>query len=156
MSWLFPSGGQHIRASVSLSVLPVNIQGWLPLGLTGWISLQSKGPSSTTVQQHQFFSTQPSLWSNSHICMTTGKIIALTIQTFVSKVMSLLFNRLSRFVIAFLAVSRHLIHDDGIFEYIVKWLPALLYIHQLVMLQFFFLWWEFFASTLLASFKYTI
>ena len=58
MSWLFPSGGQSIRASVSLSVLPVNIQGWLPLGLTGWISLQSKGPSSTTVQQHQFFSTQ--------------------------------------------------------------------------------------------------
>ena len=52
--------------------------------------------------------------------MTTGKIIALTIQTFVSKVMSLLFNRLSRFVIAFLAVSKHLIHDDVIFEYIVK------------------------------------
>ena len=75
----------------------------------------------------------------SHLHMTTGKTTALTIQTFVSKVMSLLFNRLSRFVIAFLAVSRHLIHDDGIFEYIVKWLPALLYIHQLVMLQFFFL-----------------
>ena len=66
MSRLFPSGGQSIRALAS--VLPINIQGWFPLGLTGWISLQSKGPSSTTVQQHQFFSTQPSLWSNSHIC----------------------------------------------------------------------------------------
>ena len=65
-SRLFPSGGQSIRALAS--VLPINIQGWFPLGLTGWISLQSKGPSSTTVQQHQFFSTQPSLWSNSHIC----------------------------------------------------------------------------------------
>ena len=52
--------------------------------------------------------------------MTTGKIIALTIQTFISKVMSLLFNRLSRFVIAFLAVSKHLLHDYVIFEYIVK------------------------------------
>ena len=66
VSRLFPSGGQSIRALAS--VLPINIQGWFPLGLTGWISLQSKGPSSTTVQHHQFFSTQPSLWSNSHIC----------------------------------------------------------------------------------------
>ena len=53
------------------SVLPMNIQDWFPLGLTGWISLQSKGLSrvfsNTTVQKHQFFSTQPSLWSNSHI-----------------------------------------------------------------------------------------
>ena len=53
------------------SVLPVNIQGWFPLGLTGLISLQSKGLSrvfsSTTVQKHQFFSAQLSLWSNSHI-----------------------------------------------------------------------------------------
>ena len=63
MSWLFSSGGQSIRDSAS--VLPVNIQGWFPLWLTGWISLQSKGLSrvfsSTTVQKHQFFSTQPSL-----------------------------------------------------------------------------------------------
>ena len=58
--------------------------------------------SSTTVQKHHFFGAQPSLWSNSHPYMTTGKTIALTIQTFVIKVMSLLFNPLSRFIIAFL------------------------------------------------------
>ena len=59
--------------------------------------------SSTIVQKHQFFSAQPSLWSNSHICtVTTGKPIALTMQTFVSKVMSLLFNTLSRCVIEFI------------------------------------------------------
>ena len=68
---LFASGSQSIRASVSASVLPLNIQSWFPLGLTGWISLQSKGLSrvfsNTTVQKHQFFSVQLSLWSNSHI-----------------------------------------------------------------------------------------
>ena len=62
---------QSIQASASASVLPKNIQGWSSLGWTGWISLQSKGLSkvfsSTTVQKHWFFSTQPSLWSNSHI-----------------------------------------------------------------------------------------
>ena len=67
----WPSG-QSIGASASASVLPVNIQDWFPLGLTGFISLLSKGLwrvfSSTTVRKHQFFSTQPSLWSNSHIC----------------------------------------------------------------------------------------
>ena len=72
MSQLFTSGGQSIRASASASVLPMNIQGWFSLGLTGLISLQSKGLSrvfsSTTAQKHQFFSTQPSLWSSSHIC----------------------------------------------------------------------------------------
>ena len=83
-SWLFTSGGQSIRTSAS--VLPMNIQDWFLLELTGWISLQSKGLSrvfsNTTVQMHQFFSTQPSLWSNSHIHnMTTGKTIALTRQT---------------------------------------------------------------------------
>ena len=70
-SWLFESGGQSIGASASASVLPVNIQDWFPLGLTGWISLQSKGLSrifsNITVQKHQFFSAQPSLWSISHI-----------------------------------------------------------------------------------------
>ena len=72
MSQLFASGGQSIAASASASVLPMNIQGWFPLGLTDLISLQSKGLSrvfsSTTVGKHQFFSTQPSLWSNSQIC----------------------------------------------------------------------------------------
>ena len=71
MNQFFTSSGQSIEASVSLSVLPMNIQDWFPLGLTGWISLLSKGLSrafsSTTVQKHQFFSTQLSLWSDSHI-----------------------------------------------------------------------------------------
>ena len=71
VSQLFASGVQSIRASASASVLPMNIQSWFPLGLTGLISLQSKGLSrvfsNTTVQKHQFFSVQPSLWSNSHI-----------------------------------------------------------------------------------------
>ena len=97
MSQLFTSGGQSIGASASARILPMNIQGWFPLGLTGLISLQCKGLSrvfsSTTVQKHQFFSAQLSLWSNSHIHpnMTTGKAIALTRQTSVRKVMSLCF-----------------------------------------------------------------
>jgi len=77
VSQLFSSGGQNIRASASPSVPPMNIQDWFPLGLTGLISLQSKGISrvfsNTTVQKHQFFGTQPSLWSNSHSYMTTGR-----------------------------------------------------------------------------------
>ena len=72
MSQLFASGGQSIGASALASVLPMNIQGWFPLELTGLISLQSKGLSrvfsSTTIQKHQFFSIQPSLWFNFHIC----------------------------------------------------------------------------------------
>ena len=62
--------GQTIGASVLASVLPMNIQDWFPSGWTSWISLQSKGllaSSNTTVQKHQFFSAQLSLWSNSHI-----------------------------------------------------------------------------------------
>ena len=86
MSWPSASGGQSIGTSASASALPMNIQDWLPLKLTGLISLQSKGLSrvfsSTTVQKHQFFGTQPSLLSNSYLHMTTGKTITLTIQTF--------------------------------------------------------------------------
>ena len=71
MSQLFASGGQSIGVSASTSVLPMNTQDWSPLKWTGWISLQSKGLSrvffSTTVQKHQFFSTQLSSQSNSHI-----------------------------------------------------------------------------------------
>ena len=71
VSWLFVSGGQSIGAAASASVLPMSIQGWLPLGWTGLISLQSKELlrvfSNTTVWKHQFFGTQPSLGSNSHI-----------------------------------------------------------------------------------------
>ena len=70
-SQLFTSRGQSIGASASASVLPMNIQGWLPLWLTGLISLHFKGFSrvfsSTTIQKLQFFSTQFSLWSISHI-----------------------------------------------------------------------------------------
>ena len=62
MSQLFPSGGQSIGISASTSVLPMNTQDWSPLGWTGWISLQSKGLSrvfsNTTVQKHQFFSSE--------------------------------------------------------------------------------------------------
>ena len=65
MSQLFTSGGQSIGVSASTSILPMNIQDWYPLWWTGWISLQSKGLSrvfsNTTVQKHQFFSTQLSL-----------------------------------------------------------------------------------------------
>ena len=65
MSQFFTLGGQNIGASTSASVLPMNIQGWFPLGWTGWIPLQSKGLSrvfsNTTVQKHQFFSAQLSL-----------------------------------------------------------------------------------------------
>ena len=108
MSQCFKSGGQSIGASAS--VLPMNIQGWFPLRLTGLIPWQSKGlskvSSNTRAPKHQFFNIQPSLWSNSHI-NTTWKTKALALWTFVSKVMSLLFNTLSRFVTAFLPRSKH-------------------------------------------------
>ena len=72
MSHFFTSGGQSIGLSASASILPMNIQDWFPLTLTSLFSLQSKGLSrvfsNTTVQKHQFFGAQLSLWSNSHIC----------------------------------------------------------------------------------------
>ena len=99
MSQLFTSGSQSIGVSASASVLSMNIQDWSPLGLSGLISLQSK----SVLQHHSskasifwcsaFFTVQLS-----HPCMTTGKTIALTSWTFVGKVMSLLFNMLSRLV----------------------------------------------------------
>ena len=71
MSQLFASVGQSIGVSASTSVLPMNTQDWSPLGWTGWISLQSKGLLrvfyNTTFQKHQFFDTQLSSQSNSHI-----------------------------------------------------------------------------------------
>ena len=71
MSQLFAWGGQSTGVSASASVLPMNTQDWSPLEWTGWISLQSKGLSrvfsNTTVQKHQFFGTQLSSQSNSHI-----------------------------------------------------------------------------------------
>ena len=102
----FTSGGQSIGTSVSAPILPMNIQGWFPLGLTCLISLQSKGlsrvSSNITVWKHQFFSTQPSLCSihslpsihdywNNH---------SFDIRAFAGKVTPLLFNTLSRFIIA--------------------------------------------------------
>ena len=111
VSQLLASGGQSIGTSAS--VLPMNIQGWLPLGLTGLIFFQSKGLKSL-LQHHSskasvllcsaFFMVQLS-----HPYMTTGKIITLITQTFVGKVMSLLFNTLSRCVIALLIKSKHLL-----------------------------------------------
>ena len=113
MSWFFTSGGQSIGASASASVLPMNIQGWFPLGLTGLISLRSKGLSrvfsNTTVQKHQFFGAQVFIVQLSHPYMTTVKTIALTRQTFVVRVMSLLFNMLCRLVIAFLPTRKCLL-----------------------------------------------
>ena len=108
LSHLIASGGPSIGASASASVLPVNIQCWFPLGLTGLISLQSKGLSrvfsSTTVQKHQFF------WHSAvfmvqlrHSYMTTGKT------SFHYVDFCLLCNTLSRFIIAFLPRSKHLL-----------------------------------------------
>ena len=69
MSQFFPSGGQSVGVSASASVLPMNTQDWSPLGLTGWTSSQSKGLSrvfsNTTVQKHQFFGAQLSLYPTS-------------------------------------------------------------------------------------------
>ena len=111
-SQFFASGGQSIGASASASVLPMNIQNWFPLG---WISLQFfrmdllavQGTLKSLLQHHSskasvlrcsaFFMVQLS-----HPYMATGKTIALTRWTFVGKIMSLFFNMLSRFVIAFL------------------------------------------------------
>ena len=122
MSQLFTWSGQSIGVSALVSVLPMTIQDWSPLGWTSWISLQSKGLSrvfsNTTVQKHQFFSAQLSLWSNSHIhtWLLEKCHMTLTIRTFVDKVIFLLFNMLSRFVIAFLPRSKHLL---------ISWLQSL-------------------------------
>ena len=107
MSQLFTWGGQSTEVSASASVFPMNIQDWFPLELTALIPLQFKGLSrvfsNTTVGRHRFFGAQPSLWSHPH--MITGKTIAWTRWNFVSEVLSLLFNMLSRFVITFLPKS---------------------------------------------------
>ena len=110
MNQFFTWGGQSIGVSASASVLAKNTQDWSPLGWTGWISLQSKGLSSllsskaSILWRSAFFTVQLS-----HPYMTTGKITALTRWTFVSKVMSLLLNMLSRLVITFLLRSKHLL-----------------------------------------------
>ena len=69
VSQFFASGGQSIGVSASASVLPMNIQDWSPSGWTGWISLLSKGLSRafSTVEKHQFFGAQLSLWPYFHM-----------------------------------------------------------------------------------------
>ena len=116
----FASSGQSIGVSALTSVLRMNTQDRFPLGWTGWISLQSKGHSrvfsNTTVQKHQFFCTQHFYsWTLTSI-YDHWKNLALTRRTFVGKVMSLLFNMLSRLVITLLACNirdfswKHFLH----------------------------------------------
>ena len=100
--------------SFSFSISPSNKYSGLISFMIDWFDLLAvqgtlKTFFSTTVEKHHFIGAQPSLWSNSHLYMTTGITIALNIRTFVGKVMSLLFNILSRFVIAFLLRSKHLL-----------------------------------------------
>jgi len=120
MSQLFASGGQNIGVSASTSVLPMNTQEWSPLGWTGWVSLQSKGlsMSSPTPQFKSINSLALSLFivQLSHPYMTTGKTIALSRRTFVNKVMSLLFNMLSRLIITLFPRSKRLL---------ISWLQSL-------------------------------
>ena len=109
MTQLFASGGQSIEVSASTSVLPMNIQDLFPL--VYWFDqetlkslLQLFSPNASILQCSDLFTVQLS-----HPYMTTGKTTALTRWTFAGKVMSLLFHTLSRFVIAFLPRSKHLL-----------------------------------------------
>ena len=115
----FTSGDQSIGVSTSASVLPMIIQDGFSLGWTGWISLQSKGllsllhhhsSKASILQRSAFFRIRLL-----HLYMTTRKTIALTRWTFVGRVMSLLFNMLSRLVITFLPRSKCLL---------ISWLRA--------------------------------
>ena len=123
-SGAFPIGFSHQVArywSFNFSISPSNeYSGMISFRITGLTSLLPKGLSrvfsSTTVQKHQFFSTQPSLWSNSHLYTTTGKATAFTMWTFAGKVMFLLLNTLSRSVIVFLPRGKCLL---------ISWLQSL-------------------------------
>ena len=114
MSQISASDGQIIGVSASISVLPVNTQDWSPLGWTGWISLQSQGTLKSLLQHH---SSKASILLHSavfivqlsHPDMTTGKTIVLTRWTIFGKVMSLLFNMLSRLVMIFSPRSKCLL-----------------------------------------------
>ena len=120
MSWLFTSGGQSTGASASASILPMSIQGWFPLHSLVWSPCCIRD-SQSLLQHH---SSKASILRCSaflmvhvsHRYMTTGKITALTIRTFVGKVKSSLFNMLSRFIIAFLSRSKSLL---------ISWLQSL-------------------------------
>ena len=112
VSQFFTSGGQSTGVSASASVLPRKSQGWSPSEWTGWISLQSKGLSrvfsNITVQKHQFFGGSALfIVQLSHPFLTTGKNIALTRQTFVSKVMSLKKRERNRPVSSYWVCSKY-------------------------------------------------
>ena len=113
VSQLFSLDDQNTGASASVPVLAMNIQGWSPLSLTGLISLLSRELSgvfsSTTLQRHWFFGILPSVQSSSHNLRDHWEDTALTIPTFVCRVMSLLFNILSKLVIDFLPGSNRLL-----------------------------------------------
>ena len=111
MSQFFASGGQNIGVSASASVLLMNIQDWSPLGWTDLHAVQGTLKSSPTPQFKSINSLALSFLrvQLSHPYMTIGKTISLTRWTFVGKVMSLHFNMLSRFVIAFLPKSKRLL-----------------------------------------------
>ena len=90
VSWLFTSRGQSTGISASASVLPMNIQSWFPLGLTGLIFLQSKGLSRVFSSTTILHCSACFMVQLSHLYMSTGKTIALTVWTSVGKLMSLL------------------------------------------------------------------
>ena len=122
MSQLFTPGGQSIGVLASASVPPMNSQDWFPLGWTGLtLILRVQGTLKSLLQHH---SSKASILQHSaffivqlsHPYMTTGKTIALTRWTFVGKIMSLLFNMLSRLVITFLPRSKRLL---------ISWLQSL-------------------------------
>ena len=106
MNQLFAWGGQSIGISASASVLPMNTQDWPSVGWTGWTFFAVQGTLKSLIQHHSskapiFQCSAFSTVQLSHPYITTGKTIALTRQTFVGKVMSLLFNMLFRLVITF-------------------------------------------------------
>ena len=114
MCQFFTSGGQSIGASASVSVLPMNIQDWFPLELTGLLSFCSPRDSQESSVTLEFKSITSSALSFLYTptlttIHDTGKTIALTRWTCIGKVMSLLFNMLSRLVITFLPRSKHLL-----------------------------------------------
>ena len=113
MSQFFASGGLSIGVSASASLLLMNIQDWFPLGWTGWISLLSKGLSrvfsTITTQASVLCCSALFIIQLSYPYITSGKTIALTIRTFVGKVMSLFLNMLIRLVMAFIPRSKCLL-----------------------------------------------
>ena len=115
MSQFFTSGSQSIGVSTSTSVLTMDIQDWFPLGWTSLDLLAVQETLKSLIPHHS--SKASSLQCSaflivqlSHPYMTAGKTTALTRQTFVSKVMYLLFSMLSRLVIGFLSRSKHLLN----------------------------------------------